>query len=303
MAAAIGAGLPVEGTEASMVVDIGGGTTDVGVISLGGIVVSRTVRLGGDEIDEALVSFVKAEYSLLLGESSAERLKIAVGSAFPLVEELSERVRGRDLVTGLPKTVTIGSAEVRRAIETPVARIVDLVRSVLDVCRPSSPATSSTAASRLTGGERSCAPWTNGSRTSSACRCARPRSRCTPSPGRGPVRRGARDAPPRPRRHPPAVTRDRRPPPRPARRGRARRRDRAGPRARPVRSRRHLTRPRSRRRRPRAARARRRSARRRGGAPAGREHPPDDAPRRHRAAPGRRTSVPTPCSTPPRCAG
>ncbi|WP_207022835.1 rod shape-determining protein [Phycicoccus sp. DTK01] len=136
MAAAIGAGLPVEGTEASMVVDIGGGTTDVGVISLGGIVVSRTVRLGGDEIDEALVSFVKAEYSLLLGESSAERLKIAVGSAFPLVEELTERVRGRDLVTGLPKTVTIGSAEVRRAIETPVARIVDLVRSVLDVCPP-----------------------------------------------------------------------------------------------------------------------------------------------------------------------
>ncbi|NHA67327.1 rod shape-determining protein [Phycicoccus flavus] len=136
MAAAIGAGLPVEGTEASMVVDIGGGTTDVGVISLGGIVTSRTVRTGGDEIDEAVVAHVKSEYSLLLGESSAERLKIAAGSAFPLTEEIAERVRGRDLVTGLPKTVTIGSAEVRRAIETPVAQIVDLVRSVLDVCPP-----------------------------------------------------------------------------------------------------------------------------------------------------------------------
>jgi rod shape-determining protein MreB len=136
MAAAIGAGLPVEETEASMVVDVGGGTTDVAVISLGGVVTSRTMRIGGDEIDEAIVAHVKSEYGLLLGESSAERLKIAAGSAFPLTEELSERVRGRDLVTGLPKTVTIGSAEVRRAIETPVASIVELVRAVLDVCPP-----------------------------------------------------------------------------------------------------------------------------------------------------------------------
>jgi rod shape-determining protein MreB len=136
MAAAIGADLPVEETEASMVVDVGGGTTDVAVISLGGVVTSRTMRIGGDEIDEAVVAHVKSEYGLLLGESSAERLKIAAGSAFPLTEELSERVRGRDLVTGLPKTVTIGSAEVRRAIETPVASIVELVRTVLDVCPP-----------------------------------------------------------------------------------------------------------------------------------------------------------------------
>ena len=136
MAAAIGAGLPVEETKASMVVDIGGGTTDVGVISLGGMVTSRTVRIGGDEIDEAIVSHVKSEYSLLLGEASAERLKIAAGSAFPLRTEVSERVRGRDLVTGLPTTVLVGSAEVRRAVETPVASIVDLVRSVLDTCPP-----------------------------------------------------------------------------------------------------------------------------------------------------------------------
>ncbi len=136
MAAAIGAGLRVEDARASMVVDVGGGTTDVGILSLGGVVTSRTMRIGGDEIDDALVAHVKSEYSLLLGERSAEDLKIGAGSAFPLRLELTERVRGRDLVTGLPKTVAIGSAEVRRAIETPVAQIVDLVRTVLDVCPP-----------------------------------------------------------------------------------------------------------------------------------------------------------------------
>jgi rod shape-determining protein MreB len=136
MAAAIGAGLPVDETRASMVVDIGGGTTDVAVLSLGGVVTSRTVRIGGDEVDDALVAHVKSEYSLLLGERSAEDLKVGAGSAFPLREEIRERVRGRDLVTGLPKTVTIGSAEVRRAIEGPVLQIVELVRTVLDVCPP-----------------------------------------------------------------------------------------------------------------------------------------------------------------------
>lgn len=136
MAAALGAGLPVEETAASMVVDIGGGTTDVAVISLGGIVTARSLRIGGDEIDDALVAHVKSEYSLLLGERSAEDLKTAVGSAFPLTVETSERVRGRDLVTGLPKTVLISSVEVRRAIEGPVLQIVELVRSVLDVCPP-----------------------------------------------------------------------------------------------------------------------------------------------------------------------
>ncbi len=136
MAAAIGAGLPVHETSASMVVDIGGGTTDVAVISLGGIVTSRSVRVGGDEIDEAVMAFVKSEYSLLLGERSAEDIKIAAGSAFPLREETSTRIRGRDLVTGLPKTVTISSPQVRRAIEAPVLQIVELVRATLDVCPP-----------------------------------------------------------------------------------------------------------------------------------------------------------------------
>ncbi|MDV3223159.1 rod shape-determining protein [Intrasporangium sp.] len=136
MAAAIGAGLPVHETAASMVVDIGGGTTDVAVISLGGIVTSTSVRVAGDEVDEALVSHVKSEYSLLLGERSAEEIKVAVGSVFPLREELTTRVRGRDLVTGLPKSVEIGSAEVRRAIEGPILQIIELVRATLDVCPP-----------------------------------------------------------------------------------------------------------------------------------------------------------------------
>jgi rod shape-determining protein MreB len=136
MAAAIGAGLPVNETSASMVVDIGGGTSDVAVISLGGIVSSRSLRIGGDEIDEAIIAHVKSEYSLLLGERSAEDIKVQAGSAFPLREETTTRVRGRDLVTGLPKTVTISSQEVRRAIEAPVLQIVELVRATLDVCPP-----------------------------------------------------------------------------------------------------------------------------------------------------------------------
>lgn len=136
MAAAIGAGLPVSETAASMVVDIGGGSTDVAVISLGGIVTSSSVRTAGDEIDEALISHVKSAYSLLLGERSAEEIKVAVGSVFPLRKELTTRVRGRDLVTGLPKTVEVSSAEVRKAIEGPVLQIIELVRATLDVCPP-----------------------------------------------------------------------------------------------------------------------------------------------------------------------
>ena len=136
MAAAIGADLPVNDTVASMVVDVGGGTTDVAVISLGGVVTSRSVRIGGDEIDEAIIAHVKSQYSLLVGERSAEDIKTAAGSAFPLRQETAVRVRGRDLGTGLPKTVSISSPEVRRAIEGPVLQIVELVRCVLDVCPP-----------------------------------------------------------------------------------------------------------------------------------------------------------------------
>ena len=120
MAAAIGAGLPVHEPTGNMVVDIGGGTTEVAVISLGGIVTSQSVRIGGDELDEAIVSFVKKEFSLALGERTAEEIKIALGSAYPLEEELHAEIRGRDLVTGLPKTVVVSTEEIRQAIDEPV---------------------------------------------------------------------------------------------------------------------------------------------------------------------------------------
>jgi rod shape-determining protein MreB len=119
-----------------MVVDIGGGTTEVAVISLGGIVVSQSIRIGGDELDEAIISFVKKEYSLALGERTAEEIKIALGSAYELEEELHAEIRGRDLVTGLPKTVVTTTEEIRKAIEEPVAAIVDAVKVTLDRTPP-----------------------------------------------------------------------------------------------------------------------------------------------------------------------
>jgi len=136
MAAAIGAGLPVAEPVGSMVVDIGGGTTEVAVLSLGGIVTSQSVRTGGDELDEAIISFVKKEYSLMLGERTAEEIKMAIGSAFPRPDEPQAEIRGRDLVTGLPKTITVTADEIRRAIEEPVSTIVDAVRTTLDTCPP-----------------------------------------------------------------------------------------------------------------------------------------------------------------------
>jgi rod shape-determining protein MreB and related proteins len=136
MAAAIGAGLPVHEPTGNMVVDIGGGTTEVAVISLGGIVTSQSIRIGGDELDEAIVSFVKKEYSLALGERTAEEIKIALGSAYELEEELHAEIRGRDLVTGLPKTVVISTQEIRKAIDEPVSAIVDAVKVTLDRTPP-----------------------------------------------------------------------------------------------------------------------------------------------------------------------
>ncbi len=136
MAAAIGAGLPVGDPTGNMVVDIGGGTTEVAVISLGGIVTSQSVRIGGDELDEAIISYIKKEYSLALGERTAEEIKIALGSAFPLEEELHAEIRGRDLVTGLPKTVVVSTEEIRKAIEEPVTAITDAVKVTLDKTPP-----------------------------------------------------------------------------------------------------------------------------------------------------------------------
>ena len=132
MAAAIGAGLPVHEPTGNMVVDIGGGTTEVAVISLGGIVTSQSVRIGGDELDEAIVSFVKKEFSLALGERTAEEIKITLGSAYPLEQELHAEIRGRDLVSGLPKTIVVSTEEIRRAIEEPVSAIIDAVKVTLD---------------------------------------------------------------------------------------------------------------------------------------------------------------------------
>jgi len=136
MAAAIGAGLPVHEPTGNMVVDIGGGTTEVAVISLGGVVACESIRIGGDELDESIIHFVKKEYSLALGERTSEEIKMQMGSAFPLQEELFAEIRGRDLVTGLPKTIVVSTAEIREAIGEPVAAIVDAVKVTLDKTPP-----------------------------------------------------------------------------------------------------------------------------------------------------------------------
>ncbi|HEY4396612.1 MAG TPA: rod shape-determining protein [Acidimicrobiia bacterium] len=136
MAAAIGAGLPVHEPSGNMVVDIGGGTTEVAVISLGGIVASESIRVAGDEIDQALMSFCKKEYSLALGERTAEDVKTKLASAWPLKEELYAEVRGRDLVTGLPKTIVVSTVELREAIEEPVQAICDAIKYTLDRTPP-----------------------------------------------------------------------------------------------------------------------------------------------------------------------
>src|ERR671918_1537406 len=136
MAAAIGAGLPIHEPTGNMVVDIGGGTTEVAVISLGGIVTATSVRVGGDELDEAIISYIKKEYSLMLGERTAEEIKMAIGSAFPLPDEPHAEIRGRDLVSGLPKVIIVSAEEIRKAIEEPVNSIVDAVKTTLDKCPP-----------------------------------------------------------------------------------------------------------------------------------------------------------------------
>ncbi|MFM7139929.1 MAG: rod shape-determining protein, partial [Actinomycetes bacterium] len=136
MAAAIGAGLPIHEPTGNMVVDIGGGTSEVAVISLGGVVASLSIRTGGDELDDALVQFVKKEYSLMLGERTAEEIKTTVGTAFPVPDESSAELRGRDLVTGLPRTIVVTAEEIRRALDEPLTRIVDAVKTTLDRTPP-----------------------------------------------------------------------------------------------------------------------------------------------------------------------
>jgi rod shape-determining protein MreB len=136
VAAAIGAGLPIHEPTGNMVVDIGGGTTEVAVISLGGIVTALSIRTGGDELDHSIIDWVKREYSLLLGERTAEEIKMAIGSAYQLPNEYDAEIRGRDLATGLPKTITVTAAEIRKALEGPVTAIVNAVKGTLDKCPP-----------------------------------------------------------------------------------------------------------------------------------------------------------------------
>ena len=136
MAAAIGAGLPVAEPTGNMIVDIGGGTTEVAVISLGGIVTSQSIRTAGDELDAAIIAYVKKEYSLMLGERTAEDIKMRIGSAYPAPDEPQAEIRGRDLISGLPKTIIVTAQEVRKAVEEPVNAIVDAVKTTLDTCPP-----------------------------------------------------------------------------------------------------------------------------------------------------------------------
>jgi len=136
MAAAIGVGMPVQEPAGNMIVDIGGGTTEVALISLAGIVFSRSIRVAGDELDEAIVQYMKRAYNLMVGERTSEEIKIRVGSAFPLEQEMTMEVKGRDLVAGLPKTLTVTSQEVREALLEPVSQIVESVRIALERCPP-----------------------------------------------------------------------------------------------------------------------------------------------------------------------
>jgi rod shape-determining protein MreB and related proteins len=152
MAAAIGARLPVHEPTGNMVVDIGGGTTEVAVISLGGIVTSQSIRVAGDEIDEAIINFARKEFDLALGERTAEEVKISLASASELEQELQAEVRGRDLRTGLPKTVTITTQQIREAVAEPVASICDAVRSTLDKTPPELAADILEKGIMLTGG-------------------------------------------------------------------------------------------------------------------------------------------------------
>jgi rod shape-determining protein MreB len=136
MAAAIGVGLPIQEPSGNMIVDIGGGTTEVAVISLSGVVYSRSMRIGGDVMDETVVNYIKRKYNLLIGERSGENIKIQIGSAAPLRERLTLEVKGRDLVVGIPKTLLINDTEIREALSEPVSNIVETVRVALERTPP-----------------------------------------------------------------------------------------------------------------------------------------------------------------------
>ncbi len=152
MAAAIGADLPVHEPSGNMIVDIGGGTTEVAVISLGGIVTAQSVRVAGDELDDAILQYVKKEYSLAIGDRTAEEIKIQMGSAWPMEEELTADIRGRDLVSGLPRTIQLTTEHVREALAEPTSAIVDAVKTTLDKTPPELAADIMEDGIMLTGG-------------------------------------------------------------------------------------------------------------------------------------------------------
>ena len=133
MAAAIGAGLPVSEPTGSMIVDIGGGTTEVAIISLGGIVTSKSLRIAGDEFDQSIIAYVKKEHSLMIGERTAEQIKMEIGSAYKVEDEKTMEIKGRDLITGLPKTVTISEEQVREALREPVSSIGEAIKTTLEL--------------------------------------------------------------------------------------------------------------------------------------------------------------------------
>jgi rod shape-determining protein MreB len=136
MAAALGAGLPIREPSGNMIVDIGGGTTEVAVISLGGIVYSKSVRVAGDKFDEAIVNYIKRKYSLLIGERTAEQIKLSIGCAYAFEEEKSYEVKGRDLISGAPKTIEVNSEEIRDALAEPVSAVVDAIKTALERTPP-----------------------------------------------------------------------------------------------------------------------------------------------------------------------
>lgn len=152
MAAAIGAGLKVNSARGNMVVDIGGGTTDVAVISLGGIVVKKTIKVAGDKMDEAISKYIRKNFNLLIGEQTAERIKIAIGTVVPIEEEKKMEVKGRDLFTGLPKSVVLSNRDIMEALWEPVSEIVDTVKSVLEMTPPELAADIIEEGITLTGG-------------------------------------------------------------------------------------------------------------------------------------------------------
>lgn len=152
MAAAIGAGLPTDKPTGSMIVDIGGGTTDVAITSLGGIVTSKSIRMAGDAFDEAIINYIKKKYNLLIGERTAEEIKINIGSASPYEGEAAMEVKGRNLLDGLPKSVEITSAEIREALGGPIGQILDAIRSTLEVTPPELSADIIDRGIMLTGG-------------------------------------------------------------------------------------------------------------------------------------------------------